>query len=870
MTDRSRFGSWGVELSDDDLARAVAGFLQQDTTPGEPVVVRSWTTPAGDAARWLPPLQGTRFQLDASLLDLAELLSRPAAFAASVFLERELEETSVVWTYPLRIGILPGYREAEAREIAAVGWDEVYDLVELSPTASDCDILLLPANFRGGLAAVLDRRLSIHADCVLVLGKLEERGARALRLVDVLRDVTDAAGVAVANQPHGQWQDWFRSMVRALTHDQPLDVALFAQNSGSTPPPFFVASPKLVQASSITRHIAKMAEAIESVDAVEIVVDAAAEPASRSGDPRLRSFGLGKPVVPADVAAGLRAQLGGIFNSELGPASDLGRLTRSLPPGLRNAAATAAPRHPDDRRVVAPTFDERGAVVHRLRRAATYRTSIRIGFPRDGETAATADFPHHLLEPSPTGHRLTIVFAELPQDENTAFAQPQTQELLLPPRDESEPVDFWFHTGGESDRFEARIIVLHQNRVLQTLRYSARLGGEAIGVEPELDVYRLDNLEGRTRFDAALVVNKAGSRMGLCLVVDGRAEYVAPAGLEKQVDDISLVLDKATKLLHLPKTLGDAKLMDVMLPLSYEGNALWTTLGLDKVAKFQDARRIQVVAAKPGEYLPVEFLYGRPVPLKLALCNHAAAALQGAQNGKCTTVKPADELCPVQFWGLNRVIEHVVYADAKERKATKSVQVRPLFHGALVGISERVPKKDALKLMKALNAATGNRAFRATSWADWEQQIAKEKPTLLVLLTHTAKHPLTGKEGLELSGDILPTVALEEVHVRAAGSKEQPVVLLLGCDVAHAPVNYQNAVERLKLKQAGLILGTISSVLGPHAVSFAVALVESLAAAAGTASKFGDVLLDVKRKRLSSGDPFALTLVAYGDSEIRI
>ncbi|HYO75340.1 MAG TPA: hypothetical protein VE010_02660, partial [Thermoanaerobaculia bacterium] len=559
------------------------------------------------------------------------------------------------------------------------------------------------------------------------------------------------------------------------------------------------------------------------------------------------------------------------YDSELHAASAVGRVFRLLPAHVR--VATAAPRaEVDQRRVVAATFSEDGAETTILRNAQKYRAEIRIGHGRKGETVASELFPRHLLPESKTGHRLTIVFAELPQHESDAFLQPQVRELTLPPDGDSRAVRFWFRTGDTAPRYDARVIVLYQNRVLQTLRYSAPLDGKtAIALDAELDVYRLDDLDTRTRFDAALVANKAGERMGVCLVVDGKAAYVAPAGLEQQVDKVSSILDEATKLRKLPKTLGDEKLVEVMLKLSHEGNHLWTSLGLEQAgAKLARARRVQVVAAKPGEYLPVEFLYARPVPLQLTMCNHAAAALGGTNDAKCSTTDPATELCPVEFWGLSRVIEHVAWSDAKKHAAT--ARTRGLFESAVVGLSDRVPPADAKKLMTALDLATDGKAHRATSWSDWTSKIAEHKPSLLVLLTHTTIFQITGGPALEMAGDILPIAAIEEKHLRAPASKDEPLVLLLGCDVKRAPIVYQNAVERLKTKHAGVVLGTLSTVLGPHAAAFAIALVEALseAEASPTPMKFGDVLLDIKRKRLSAGDPFALTLVAYGDSEIRI
>src|SRR5207253_10443560 len=123
---------------------------------------------------------------------------------------------------------------------------------------------------------------------------------------------------------------------------------------------------------------------------------------------------------------------------------------------------------------------------------------------------------------------------------------------------------------------------------------------------------------------------------------------------------------------------------------------------------------------------------------------------------------------------------------------------------------------------------------------------------------------------LEIGGDELPVSWLKEDHLRKLGTKDRPVVLLLGCSTSHAEAAFQNFAEAFKRKEAAVVLSTLSLILGRHAASFATALLEKLKEAAGQNLTFGDVLLRVKRQRVAAGDPFALSLVAYGDSETRI
>jgi len=75
-------------------------------------------------------------------------------------------------------------------------------------------------------------------------------------------------------------------------------------------------------------------------------------------------------------------------------------------------------------------------------------------------------------------------------------------------------------------------------------------------------------------------------------------------------------------------------------------------------------------------------------------------------------------------------------------------------------------------------------------------------------------------------------------------------------------------VARFKKKGAALVIGTLSPIRGRHATRFVKGFLAALQSRKGVA--FGDVLLAAKRAMLAQGDPFALTLIAYGDADWRL
>ncbi len=901
--ERTYFENFGAGLGDDDFACAVAALIARAALHAEgaaleaairersgphaaPIAVAKFPFSYGDIADdfrnlWLRAVRpdgrsrsGPRFELPKEQRWLRELLSRRAVGATSVYVLNERAHPGVVIDWPLRIGILPGERADEAEAIiAASHWPYLLDSVHLGGPFTECDILLLPSGLRTAAAALLQHRDPLHADCVFITGLADAPPEEASALLGLVRTHTSTAGVAVAGITRDERAEWLNRFVQTLSHDEPLDAALF---TASDVPPILFASRALLDASRISTRIDVLAERIETtmgdiVGIYEPAPDAARDDAETTGFENIRGDleysgrSVALPTSSSELAEELRKRTRD-FSGERHAASEYVLFKKHLPPQLRIPQNAAPPAPEAAREVLAATYDWLGNPAAGLLPDRAYRVDIRVGLPTAGDVSG-GRFPDELIPPG--GHELRVIFCELPQSEQDEVRQPQTQTIFLPRGGESERARFYFRTSWAGDNFEARVLLLYENRVLHTNRYTARLGNDStITFDPELDLSDLSLLDEYERFEGALVVNKTGGRMGVLIAADEAVRYVAPLGLELEVLALSGLLSAIADQTKLPTGMADPFMARLLFKLANRGHVLWETLKLTENApQLAKATRIHVVAARSGELLPVELLYPRPAPQKRAFCTHAAAAMKASDfQARCTSKDPRGEVCPLEFWALNRVIEHVSFLDKPEKGATKPLH---LFRKALLGVSKNVYKKDANNVARTLKVLTGTMPVLVNSSQEWQDAVRDEQPSLLVLLPHSETHPDTELPALEIGGDLISRSWLGQEHVVKPGIAP-PVVLLLGCTTSLTDLPFQNFAEAIKNNGAAVVLGTLSVILGRHAAPFAVALLEALHASSGKGLKFGDVLLDVKRRRIAAGDPFALSLLAYGDVSIRM
>lgn len=563
---------------------------------------------------------------------------------------------------------------------------------------------------------------------------------------------------------------------------------------------------------------------------------------------------------------------------------------RAKPPVAAAAAPQPESARQQDRSVLANIFEQSQdnkwtSTGGTVAAGATCALDIFVGVPREGVVSAQEPLNEKSLPPSATGHELTIAFTPLWRGSDDAFAPAQAQHVHLPPA----PVDsshamFYFRAPASLASMRARVVVLFGFRVLQTLILDAPGAGSDAKRRFRLEVEnRVSHDFGeRTEappFDAALIVNDnpAGIPGITALATDG-ATFIEPEGLPKLIDNIR----KQLKVLNLDDAAPDldaAAIDSLLLGLATHG-AMLTKLvkAQPQMTALLGARRLQVVDARQGAYLPIEFFYDGKAPLPEAKrCEHAVAALANLDvHANCPNNKDANFYCPAAFWGFSRCLERQPFGGLGvtvfRQPQPGSNTLRPL-EKALLAASERVRPEDLDPpngIETVLTDAAGAVA-RASSWQDWQSKVTSESPSLLVLLPHSLDSPtVAGMPALEISGTKLAAANVERELV-TANAERTPVMLLLGCSTALPDVPFLNFVGQFKDNGAALVIGTIATIRGRQVGAFVRTLLAELHnAAAGGSGTFDEVFLRVKQRLLAAGDPFVLSLMAYGDTGWRI
>lgn len=533
------------------------------------------------------------------------------------------------------------------------------------------------------------------------------------------------------------------------------------------------------------------------------------------------------------------------------------------------------------------TSGARRRSVKRLVAAQRYLARVHIGAEVD-RAALRADkaLDESALPPSEQGHDLQVVFCALDTANGVGGIVPgQVQTIHLPKTGPSSVAEFAFTAGRDARAFRARVLIVHRNRILQTLMLSAPDAGADLALRQENTVNpAFASSDSEPAADLAIVINDNPAGVpGITTLANGAASFSEPAGLDVLVKTIEALLS-GTNI----STAGDSLTLDspalvaLMVQLATQGYALKRELGRQiNLGDFNQAARVQVVEARARAYLPVEFVYtGAPPNINAKLCPNAQKALlaqDASVHDQCQHANDPRYVCPAAFWGMSKCIERQPFGKSDQhlfQVPQPGADSLSPFTAALLAASARVATEDLQGkdgLLSALSALS-SKVRLVPSWQAWRKSIlAKPAASLLVLLPHTDNSPdFLNTPALEIQKKWLTSVQLDSAYVLAPNLVGPgPVVLLLGCSTALADVPFLNFVREFKEAGASIVLGTLATVHGTHATRFARTLLEKIKAA-GDGRAFDEILLEVKRAMLAAGDPFVLSLAAYGHSSWRI
>lgn len=852
-------------------------------------------------------------------IDLANRLVYPGDEEISVYFRTEDLDGDVGWHWPLRIGVLPDDASAQLLDELKSHVDNkdwmvsLVELVRLDSETDNCDLLLIPTNIQEASETISNLGIRITADCAVAIGPTTDDRVDLATIIEIFNDNISTAGIGIA-PCNGSLDKWFVTLIRELSHNEPIDVALFsACIDAGRQPPFLAASRKLIEFS-------KLAESIKSIGDELLKAPPSAQPIPIEHDDA-EVFGIQpRDYHPKDIGEIFRSHTDKfMFDQERRSGARSVHVTRSAKRSMRQSQKA---EKPEPRFIQATVCDMSTDTVpppkleNALRAGAEHTAVVRIGPSEEGWLQNANEFAPSL--PDKKTHTLTVIFTE-----PRLFDNPRVSSITLPPEGSSTPCEFTFRVPEEVEKIEARISIVYRNRVLQTALLIAdavadpatTIGEHKIRIVPEA-VVRADfaGLNERRNFEGAFILNHDSTNApGLTAIKD---KYVSFSSLS-DVDEFAKRVDEfMTKVAAYPEKyagkLDTPATVTLLCDLAKHGRILFRALAgsprgnmreifsaLSPTAGPKITQRIQIISAKAETRLPMEFLYDRKAPANsyAKLCPKAEDALK--EDGcfaDCDGIKEPDKhVCPMGFWGLSKIIErHTFNSDHTEtivdgnfRFQSEPVEGRKhleIFREVLFGASK---KADAIevrsgetvsvepggirKLLSVLKTVTNSKFQKVTSWDDWRNKINSiPSPTALLLLTHTEKSGSVPALEIE-EGVLVEMQSIEEDYVYLKREFSPPVVFLIGCETGASDIDFMKFTAQFRLSGAAIIVSTGAPIRGRHAVPVTVELLKQLKEhSEKPAVSFGQAMRLVKQSMLADGFPMVLTLMTYGDADWQI
>jgi hypothetical protein len=778
-----------------------------------------------------------------------------------------------------------------------------------------CEILVLSLPIAAALTALLQSGLRLRATLVMVAGLGEDSMESAWPLVTAIAARVSASGVALI--PPGDPQrlaDQVNAMCFDLTHNFPIDAALCRNFGRETQ---FFGNRELIDASQVSAQVEKLGKRIEALPSEAtfalggrsralLTHGALARPSPRAGerDELREAMAASAPTFE--------------FAHESGEAAAMTELAEVV--RVANAKAVTATRAARfvQQRCFRGEDNESSSELKEIHDAFALGEAvlarIRIGDAADALwVSSNIAFPDHKLPPNETGHRLQVMFFEPSQ-----LDKPIVADIHLPVVGASTEAEFLF-TPRAAGAFEARITIVHRGRILQTALMQARVltkrgarqsSTQKITLRDEALVRRdWTALDKRPGFQLAMVCNHdAQQTPRMTALSDRRAWAKDLTAIDEVVKAINIELSAvATNVLDYADGLDKGENPKLLVNLAGLGTELFRSLIEDQIAQtavggldvtLDAVTHIQIVSTRSDAVVPIEFVYdyGMPDDTVATVCPDFR---DGLRTGTCKTTcpgrtDPTKHVCPMGFWGIRKVIERHVFASTQDNPDNAALIVQSevsaerdtlsIRDNAVVGYSNRVKSASVKSLLKAMRASVRGKVVEVKTWDDWSVAVQTNSPQLLVAFPHHDGINLNAK--LEIGNQPMSTLRLLtygkptktaggvpiQIHVRMPNAAP-PMVLLLGCDVAGTAQQFGNHVRNFRMAGAAIVLSTVATVFGEHAVAVGTSMVTKLIDQSGRTTdndQFGEILRDAKRQALLDSLPMALCVVAYGDADWKL
>lgn len=468
--------------------------------------------------------------------------------------------------------------------------------------------------------------------------------------------------------------------------------------------------------------------------------------------------------------------------------------------------------------------------------------------------------------------------------------------IWLPAVGDSTPALFAVDPIDGIEGVSGRVTVIHQNRVLQTARVSIDVAADAdVGKGLVLAIDRPvhprdDDLAERREYDAAIVVSDVGGKLHLTVQDHGAPRLVRLDDLAAPIDAIAKAIKQAAAQWDYSKPLAEQQRFDASLyAMAAHGSLIEQHLRKHAGDAIDHWERIQLVPTT-NAYFPIEYVYdGAPPDVMATACPNMTSALDrgscsralGASDNShpCPNRRSADFVCPLHFWGFQRMIERNTTSPAGLRTAPAGVTVptkRPFgpAKGLLFAASDRAfqymtdPNDQATEratLVQSFGSFGSISVADAADWVAWKSA-AKGRPNLLVLVPHSDLFRQV--PALEIGHD--KWLGRQQIDTEVTGAYGDPqILLLLGCNTADVDEDFQPYPERFRDAGVSIVLAPIAAIRGSDAVPIAKRLTQLLAGvlAGSEPSGFAELLPVLRRQLLREGHPGVMSVVGFGDGD---
>jgi hypothetical protein len=666
---------------------------------------------------------------------------------------------------------------------------------------------------------------------------------------------------------------WFERLVRELSHNKPLDVALAEADADSV----LFADPYWLEVTSLRTLAMRWQQRVDSDSMVDVPQSlqrfnvpagliAMRDLATRMVEVSLHeSYNSEGEIADAQAAVSAHERVEVEERVAMAAVDDGRGAGDETPPDETPPGETPPPRFVNVR-VSAHTAagDVSDDEVLTFVRGTTYRIGVAVRAKRAQGAQA---LNQALALPDVARQTLTVVvFPRGRMDQ----AQRQTVDVIG--SGDSPWVDFDVTAPGNGDSFDIVVGVFGDGPLQAGLISGALVGDEATaasGAGWQLSLAGLGVLGVADGTPAVMVDDAAGSNTQTLTLTPGQVQSAAVAGGKQALRDQLLAALKAEGARPSLK-----RLAATLAPLAIDGRLLRDQLVGAGPSPFDAASTVRVFSSEAGDPLPLEAVYDHAAPVNgsVPICKPALGRATECTS-TCASRNDSSVVCPFGFWGVSKVVERVRATRGDHGgSAVPGAPRIAVSRGAVVGLSKQVNGADpraGAKIAKALRGVVGKRLASTTTWTAWDDAVAIGAP-LLALVTHTDQ--VDGRPALEVGGELRSLHLLQPANINPAGLVPGPLVLLLGCDTAHVAANYTNVVDRLHAVGADVVVSMQTPVRGSQVARLVDVLgrrlEEELAGATG--ARVGSVLRGTRAELLKQGRIVGLALLATGDGGIEL